>query len=243
MCMNDFLVKICAFFILTGVLSTILAGCSGRARPVYPPADSVRLAVVQRQDFVNAYLHGRWCDAEVAFERSIGNFLAQDDFCGAARNYILAYKLRSYSNVDLPELLERADELASLDPECAYGKQESTGLSVSKKDQHYLDLMKNEQFSILKNELKSEDDPLFASVYARKAARAALCADQPDLAEELVSTARDIDARQGWIVFLIEDWKLRKSMASSDQDRQSIEKRIDLLQKQIHVCPGVFEDF
>jgi hypothetical protein len=227
--------------VLSALSLLMIAGCTGKARPVYPPAEGVRLAVVQRQDFVNAYLHGRWCDAEVAFEKSTGNFLAQDDFCSAARNYIIAYKLKSYSSVDLPELLERADDLASLDLEYVHGKQESTGLSVSKMDQHYLDLIENEQFSTLKSQLKSQDDPLFASVYARKAARAALRADQSCLAEDLVLIARDIDTRQGWVVFLIEDWKLLKSLSDSDQDRQAIEKRIDLLQKQIHVCPGVFE--
>ena len=65
-------------------------------------------APVQRQEFVNAFLQGKWCEARYLFEASVEKYLRQDDFCQVSKNYVLAWKLKRYVRDDDQALVDFA---------------------------------------------------------------------------------------------------------------------------------------
>ncbi|WP_028575327.1 hypothetical protein [Desulfonatronovibrio hydrogenovorans] len=234
---KPFFYQLLAFLVILPVI--MISGCTSRPGPLYPPADSVRLADVQRLEFVNAYLQGKLCQAGILLAKSNDNYLAQDDFCSVSRNFLIAYKLTSYSGSPRKELLEKAFEAALFDHGCWPDLQESQDLLAgSDKDARYLDLIEEQNFMRLKRELHQEEDPLFASVYWRKSAQEAIKAYQKDLALEFVQQARAIDSAQGWVVFLIKDWKLLSQLDIESYDKDFIEKRIKILENALQICPN-----
>jgi hypothetical protein len=202
----------------------------------------LRLAEVQRHEFIQLFLQGRWCEARGMFELSLESYLYQDDFCGAANNHLIFWKLKQYVGIDTNSHLEFALELQSTGQQCP-----EPGLPVEKnqsvqatvlpdKDAEYMALLSQEKFDLLFRLLARESDPLYASVYGRKAALAALNAGQPVKAKILVQQAQERDARQGWVVFLIEDWKIIHALTADTLLQREILFRIQHLQELIQPC-------
>jgi hypothetical protein len=84
--------------------------------------------------------------------------------------------------------------------------------------------------------LSREENPIYASVYARKAAEAALEAGLEQRAREFIELAHSVDSRQGWVVFLRQDWLIKSAMAETPQQRQTIRERIEYLDALIRPC-------
>lgn len=242
------------FLCCLSCLALCACGSSGPRSP-YPPPDTLAMAEPQRHEFLQLFLQGRWCESAAQFDRSTETFLLQDDFCAAARNHLLAWKLKRYIAINDDFHLEQARELMRTGLDCpalvlpAMDNQDITANSLSgglagsalgnlpDKDRIYRDLLKGRRFEQLTSRLANEQDQLYASVYGRKAALAAMRSGQPDLAATVLNQTRDLDARQGWIVFLIRDWSLLYDLAPDEHSRQGILRRIERLQGLIQPCP------
>ncbi|MFW5487600.1 MAG: hypothetical protein ACNI3A_04145 [Desulfovibrio sp.] len=223
---------------LTILLSAGLTACVGKGKDtVYPPPENLALAPVQRQEFVDFFLQGRWCQAKALFEQSVENYLRQDDFCRSAYNFYLLYKIKGYIGINAPEDLAEAKRLAKLTESCT-SVPVATSSAPTPKDVEYTALLDSKQFTQLLGLLKKDKDPLYASVYARKIAIQAQRDTTYDVASTALSFAKQLDAQQGWIVFLVEDWKLLSKLASNDVARKRIDQRIKILQNLIHPCVG-----
>ncbi|SDB22903.1 hypothetical protein SAMN05660653_01119 [Desulfonatronum thiosulfatophilum] len=218
----------------------LACGPSG-PRSVYPPPDILRMADDQRHEFIQLFLQGRWCEAQSMFERSRESYLMQDDFCAAAQNELIAWKLKQYLDITAGEHLHAARELVHTGLECPELHLPGDWLepqppAFSARDENYRQLMVQRNFSALANQLRNEPDPLYASVYGRKAALTALVDLNMEQARSLIMQTRDLDARQGWIVFLIEDWNIIHSLNLPHQNQQEILHRIERLQNLIQPC-------
>lgn len=227
------------------VLPVLLLACGPtRPRPLYPPPDTLRLAEAQRHEFIHLFLQGRWCEAQGMFDRSLESYQLQDDFCAAAQNQLIAWKLHQYLNLEADNYLDAARELAATGLSCPalqlpdpledYQPHGDGHLGAADRD--YRELIRQGAFEALADRLRAESDPLFASVYGRKAALAALDRGQLDQARILVGQTREMDARQGWIVFLIEDWKIDLAMTIEPDRQRAVQRRIVLLQDRIQPC-------
>lgn len=244
------------YFSLCCLSCLALCACGvSRSRSPYPPPDTLAMAEPQRHEFAQLFMQGRWCESAAQFDRSTETFLLQDDFCAAAQNHLLAWKLKRYIAINDDFHLEQARGLTQTGSDCpalvlpAMDNQEITTDSLSgdlagsapgnlsDKDQTYRDLLEGRRFEQLASRLANEQDQLYASVYGRKAALAAMRSGQPDLAATVLNQTRDLDARQGWIVFLIRDWRLLHDLAPDEHSRQGILHRIERLQGLIQPCP------
>lgn len=218
--------------------------CSpSRPRSVYPPPDTLRMAEPQRREFVHLFLQGRWCEAQGLFARSQEGYLMQDDFCAAAQNHILAWKLHKYVGIDMDHHLDQAHTLLRTGHDCPQVVPPDTGLkhqqpdNLPDKDRGYQNLLDAGRFEDLARRLHAERDQLYASVYGRKAARAAGQSGDTRAAHMLIEQVRALDARQGWIVFLIEDWRIMHDMTEDRDLRAEIEDRVETLRNMIQPCP------
>jgi hypothetical protein len=246
----------------------ITASCATGQRSVYPVAREAGMAGTQRQEFIQLFLRGRWCESQALLAQSVENYLSQDDFCAAARNYIILWKLKQYLGVGDQQLLGRAADLAQTGqscalpflvddhqratdpegpgvpfpklrgaPEASHAPEDLGAPFLTPKDGSYRSLLRDHDFSRLADHLGREKDPLYASVYGRKAALEALHAGQSRLAQDFARAARDLDARQGWIVFLIQDWKIQWELSTDQAQREQILRRIQRLEQIIQPCP------
>ncbi|WP_031386273.1 hypothetical protein [Desulfonatronum thiodismutans] len=233
-----FLALLVAFF------PTLWACGSSSQRAVYPPPDTLRLAESQRHEFIQLFLQGRWCEAQGLFERSLESYQLQDDFCSAARNHLIAWKLHQYLGLDADHHLEAARNLAETGLACPdinlpgidTTHEIQAGDNLAPTDRAYREMLEQAAFTALAAMLRAEPDPLFASVYGRKAAKAALEADQLEQARILIHRTRELDARQGWIVFLIQDWNFILSLTPDPAEAHHIQNRVDLLRGLIQPC-------
>lgn len=247
--------RILILALLGALVATLWACGPSRPRSAYPTPDTLRMAEAQRHEFIQLFLQGRWCEAQGMFERSLEGYQLQDDFCSAARNHLIAWKLHQYLDLEADRHLEAARNLAGTGLACPGlalpDADEAHGVRIedhlTPKDRAYRELLGQGAFTDLAARLRTEPDPLFASVYGRKAARAALDADQadrPDQARMLIHQTRELDARQGWVVFLIEDWSLALELApelalelgKAPEEARHIRNRIDHLRDLIQPC-------
>ncbi len=218
--------------LLLGLLCVLSACVSGTQKP-YPVPKSIHQAPEQRQEFVGLFLQGWWGEAEAVFQASLENYISQDDFCAAARNYVLAYRLLKYIDKPTPYLLKKARRLQSTGQRCpGVLTSEGSPISGDKNDKYAValgDMKKTKEL------LKKEDDPLYFSVYARKAAEKAYKKGLLDESRAFVHMAREVDSRQGWVVFLVKDWQLMRQL-SGQKRGEEIERRIKYLSSMI--VPG-----
>ncbi len=220
----------------------LVAGCfSSTPEPVYPPAREIKQAPFQRREFVDAFLQGKWCEAEQRFAAAVQAYLQRDDVCQASYTYLLAWKLKRYVEIDAPELLENARKFQALGFGCPENPPvpltdgpDEVGLSA--RDRRYREYIARQDYAGLLEALTKEEDPLYASVYARKAARQAIDAGRNPQARALVEYARTRDAAQGWVVFVREDWRILRRLASSANEQALIDERLAVLEDIIRPC-------
>jgi hypothetical protein len=79
--------------------------------------------------------------------------------------------------------------------------------------------------------LEKESDPLFKSVYARKAALTANEKGRFPEAEKFLSLAYETDKKYAWTLFLIEDLKLKCKFLTNKNEKEKVRKRIEILLK------------
>jgi hypothetical protein len=233
------------FLTLLVALFPALWACGpSKPRSAYPPPDTQHRAEAQRHEFIQFFLQGRWCEAQGVFERSLESYQFQDDFCSAARNHLVAWKLHQYLDLEADHHLEAARNLAETGLACPdlnlpgtdAAHEMPAGDHLTPTDLAYREMLEQGAFTALAAKLRAEQNPLFASVYGRKAAKAALEADQLEQARMLIHRTRELDARQGWIVFLIQDWNVILSLTPDPAEAHHIQNRVDLLLGLIQPC-------
>lgn len=213
-------------------LALALAACAPRAADTpYPPDRALQRGPELRRDFVDSFLQGYWCEAEALYADSMETAVRKDDFCEAARTARLAARLYAYAGQDAPELDEAAARYRAAALQCPAYEE------IPEQDRAYTALVESGSFAALAKALVRERDSLYVSVYARKGARAALRAGQKTDALALADMARDADARQGWVTFLRDDWRIRLELEDDPTTRQAIRDRIELLEHRIEPCP------
>lgn len=220
----------------------ISGACTMLQRPPapYSPPEKLELATSLRQDFVQEFLAGRWCTARTLFLQTQEYYLRRDDFCSAAQTYILAYKLHAYLGVTYPHLLDKAMNFAQQGLDCTSKLFDSRGQPCTgRQDKVVQDMLKAKKWQAVVDQLNRERDPLFASVYARKAARQARLTDI-HWSIKFLDLAHTIDSRQGWVLFLIQDWKLQETLESNPQRRAWIKQRISTLYDLVEPCDQPF---
>jgi len=225
-------------------LLVLLAACGPSPRPAYPPTGEIARAPLARRDFVDSFLQGRWCEAESLYAASRESYLRQDDFCGAAYNALLLWRLKAYVGIEYPAALEEASRLRELGFGCAGtaaladpSRPDDPGQAgLPARDRELGALLAEGRLKELARRLAGEEDPLYASVYGRKAARAALGRGEKDTAREILEATRAVDARQGWVAFLREDWRLLAALARSGEEEATIARRIEHLDSLVRPC-------
>jgi hypothetical protein len=224
------------------IILFLLTGCvSLTDKTAYPPSGEIGKAYAQRHEFVNLYLQGRFCEAKNQFEKSVRSFLMQDDFCSAAGNYMVFYNLKMYSDIKDAHLFDTAVKLKNLGGGCpdlealllCSGGDCSNGMNP--KDAFYRKLLEERNFNKLLEAASGEEDRLYASVYLRKTARNALIHNRK-LAEKFLKEAIGIDAAQGWVVFLCEDWSIMAGLASAPEEKERILERVKMLSTVLQPC-------
>lgn len=223
-------------------MAALLSGCvSVTGKTAYPPSREIRMASVQRYEFVNLYLQGRFCEAKNQFEKSVRGFLMQDDFCSAAENYMIFHNLKMYSDVKDTYLFETALKLKKLGGGCPnlealfLCSAGDCSAGMNPKDSYYRKLLLGKEFDKLLAAVSGEEDRLYASVYLRKAVRHALIQDK-DLAGRFLKEALKIDAAQGWVVFLCKDWSIMADLAASPEERERMLERVKMLSTILQPC-------
>jgi len=225
--------------LIISLLFTIACNFAPQKSPLYRPPEGIQLASAQRLEFVNLFLQGRWCEAEILFQRSLNNYIRQDDFCSAAKNYIVAYKLMAYIGQNDEKLLAKARDFAQAGDQCILFTEQNE-LLPTEKDNKYRKLIKSSNLKALIYELNREDDPLFLSVYARKASLIAKKNKFFKISQLLIRKALEVDRRQGWVIFLIEDWKIILSLKKESSKKKQIQKRINILYQKVETCSKNF---
>ncbi|MFP4658207.1 MAG: hypothetical protein ACLFMP_05930 [Desulfonatronovibrionaceae bacterium] len=200
--------------------------------------ENIGRAPMQRQEFVTLFLRGWWGEAEAAFRMSVDNFISQDDFCSAARNYVLAHRLLKYAGGSDPGLLQKARDLQKTGQSCPRVLDDSGHPVSSLKSREYSARL--EELQKMEKILQKESDPLYVSVYARKAADRALNQGNRELAKRFLQMAREMDSKRGWVVFLIRDWEGLLALEDDREQKEEIKKRIDYLQALISPGEEVF---
>lgn len=237
--------RYCPFrLLLFSAFCLLMCACSvSGPRQAYPVPDTLRMADAQRHEFIHLFLQGRWCEAHNLFDRSMENFLFQDDFCAAAQNHVLFWKLKKYAGISGGQSLDQARALLQTGQHCpeivlpSEHTEDGEPDTLPEKDRAYRELLKNGQFETFIARLHSERDQLYASVYGRKAAQAALQSGNKRQAEAIIHQTRDLDAKQGWIVFLIQDWKILHELSRDNALKTKIQQRIEILHNLIQPCP------
>ena len=227
--------------LLLPVLLLALSACaaSGPKGP-YPPPENLRLAGVKRQEFVASFLQGRWCEARDLMAQSVEDFLRRDDPCAAAYNHLTLWRLKAYVGLEDEDARQEAMRLRAVGMGCPGSEQLAMldeDAPAPARDRRYASLLDADDDAALLRALEDEDDALYASVYARKAAARALDAARPDRARPFLNLARALDGDRGWVVFLLEDWKLEARAADNDGDRNAIAQRIAILDALVDTCP------
>jgi hypothetical protein len=97
-------------------------------------------------------------------------------------------------------------------------------------------MIQAQDFEALAQAIGAEDNELYASVYARKAAQAAIQAGGAGQADRFAEMALAVDSKQGWVVFLRQDWLIKAELADSDKEKQTIFERIGYLDAFITPC-------
>ncbi len=224
------------------MLLLALGACSGARTQdrSYPPSPILTQAPSLRQNFLQAFLRGRWCRAQSLFLQSQEYYLRQDDFCSVAQIYILAYNLHAYLGVRYPHLLDKAMNFAQQGLDCANTLFDPDGHPRrGRQDERFQKLMDSRKWRSLATYLKNVQDPLFASVYARKAAIKAL-PTHTAWAQKYSDLALSVDRRQGWVLFLIQDWKYKLSVEKNSRRRDWIRQRIATLYDLVEPCASPF---
>ena len=198
----------------------------------YSPPSNRNIPAKQRLEFVDLFLRGRWADASIVFRKSVDNFIQQDEFCAAAKNYFFLYNLFKYLSIDRMALLKKAQSLAKLDTKC-HPLVDGTDDLLTEKDRKYKEALTNYNFSLMVSLLEKERDPLFKSVYARKAALTAKAKGRFTEAEKFLSLAYETDKKYIWTLFLMEDLKLEYKISHNDLEKQRIKKKLEILKNYI----------
>lgn len=214
----------------------LLCACHMRSQAPYPEPEIGEVALDKRSEFVEAFLRGRWCEAQSLFKSSTVDFLRQDDFCAAAYNYQLAWRLTAYLNIPDDSLQARAERLAALGLDCGTGRDGLAQGFVGPQDAPWEQLVQEGRFEELEGKVRSEPDALYASVYGRKGARAAMDQGRIEAARDLLETVRRRDADLGWLLFIIEDWKLLQELETDFARKQLIQERINRLEQLVEPC-------
>ncbi|MDY7000189.1 MAG: hypothetical protein SVS15_00220 [Thermodesulfobacteriota bacterium] len=236
--------RILKLFLVLGMAAGLFAfeGCAPSDKALYPAPENLELAPVQQREFVESFLQGRWCEAETLFAMSLENYLRQDDFCSAAHNYLLFWRLKAYLGEEDAKALENAKRMRRLGLGCPADERLSfldadlRDQAFSPKDKAYRSLLEKEKFSAVMKRLNAEEDRLFVSVYSRKAGLLALDRGEEEIAGVFFEKARAVDAKLGWVVFLREDWRLLISLTKTPEEKQAIADRIQCLDEFIQPC-------
>lgn len=219
------------------LLLLMVLACAGCAAPrdtgPYPVDKSLTLAGLQRIEFVDSFLQGYWCEAEELYTMSIETAIRTDNFCQAAKTADLAARLFEYAGQNNGQEQDQRDTLIRQALDC-----EVAGINAPepKLDTDYRTLTEQKRFAALAQTIEQEQDALYASVYARKGAGAALKAGAPAAAMKLAKLARRVDAAHGWVTFLVLDWKLIKALSTDSKQIQAINERIGTLEQRILAC-------
>jgi hypothetical protein len=168
------------------------------------------------------------------FETSRQNFLMRDDICAMARNCELALWVTSWAGIPQQNLADEAQRLRFL------AGEKCTPLHPGPLDAEFTGSLEKNDWQSVQKSIHHAPDPLYASVFARKAAEQALHAKNLDLALNFTRQALATDRTQGWVVFLVLDWRLMARIASDPDERQRAEKRADLLSQAIQPCSPEF---
>ncbi|WP_457570892.1 hypothetical protein [Desulfovulcanus sp.] len=214
-----------SLMLILSCLACSLAGPEGRP---YSPPSTRNIPAKQRLEFINLFLRGRWTDASIVFRKSVDNFIQQDEFCAAAKNYFFLYNLFKYLSIDKMALLKKARSLAKLDSKC-HPLLDITDDLLTEKDRKYKEVLAKYNFSLMISLLEKESDPLFKSVYARKAALIAKERQRSFEAENFLNLAYEIDKKYMWTLFLIEDLRLKCKFLTNKSEKEKIRKRIEIL--------------
>jgi len=218
------------------VLIALLSGCGKNTGP-YPVPDSLQTHDALQEAYVQSFLEGRGCEAEGLLEQLVEQAVRRDDFRAAGNAYGLGWKLHQYAGMGAPALRGRAEYMLALAGEETPEKTfTSENTKLSPRDIQFKKVLTDKKWKRLEKTLTAEDDSLYVSVYARKASQAALASGARKEAERFVELARKTDARQGWIIFLREDWKIKHQLANSEGEKAKIHARIEHLSNLIHPC-------
>ncbi|MCP3939909.1 MAG: hypothetical protein GY710_00300 [Desulfobacteraceae bacterium] len=229
------------FYYLTIIFVLIPVSCSFYTpRDTFSPPEDLKLAPIRRDEFVNAFLQGKWCDSLRLFNISNEYYLRKDDFCRVSRNYFLAWKLKRYIGIVDVELINKAQYYNDLGIDCSDpliltpGFEKNRNL-FSKQDILYRKLITEHKFVNIQKKLTLEKDKIYASVYGRKAAESAIQENSFPEAKKLIKLTLAIDGEHGWIIFLIKDWKLYGQIAN-DKEKKVITERIKRLKDLVRPC-------
>ncbi|MDQ7031124.1 MAG: hypothetical protein Q9M37_00185 [Desulfonauticus sp.] len=201
------------------LIFVFLAGCSfsGKHNLIFKSSNYVKSAYQNRIQFVNSFLQGRFCDAKIYFNKSNLFFARADDLEMIGVNYYQLYLLYKYIGQEKIRFYKTAN---------FYTKDKK--LSGINRDKFYLRLIKSGDFTELWKVIQREKNPVYQSVYCRKIARVA----PKEWKNKFLQRAFDIDKQYGWTIFLIEDWKEKKTLGSnSDADIH-----IKILQSSLENC-------
>jgi hypothetical protein len=218
----------------TLLAAILLQGCSlsGGTKSPYPRPEILSQTASLRQDFIQEFLQGQWPTARSLFLQTQENLLRQDDFCSVAQMYVLAYKLHAYLGVEYPHLLDKALDFSQQGMECSKMIGDRHTILPTPRDMKIQRLLQHGDWHTIHTYLNQLDDPLSVSVYARKAAvKAGQAPDKDDhnWARAFIKQAHIIDRNQGWVLFLIEDWKLQQGIETDPIKKRYIQKRINTL--------------
>lgn len=232
-----------AFFLALGLFAVTSACVTKEDTSPYPAPGYRSQAETNRRDFLQAYLAGQWCKAGQMYHSALDGYYATDDFCAAAETIFTAWKLKSYSGLDDPKLLQAARLTAQTGTDCPRIKRllEQPQVPTQAQEDELLKLVVSSQWERLYARLKNQEDQLLNSVYCRKAARAAILADNETWARRFLTMARELDGRQGWIVFLIQDWSLTASLEKDPLQKTHIQRRLETLANLIEPCEDSFQ--
>ncbi len=234
----------CVAGLILGVL--FLQACSLKKSEPYPRPAAFSQTPALHQEIIQEFLQGRWMTARSLFAQTKENLLRQDDFCAVARLYVLAYKLHAYLGVDYPHLLDKAVAFSQQGLDCGPDLNDRHALVAVPADNVLAAMLNKGKWKALHDHLAHLANPLFVSVYARKAAvRTGQSANKDDAAwtQAFLDQARSIDSNRGWVVFLVQDWKLQLKLETqgilkptNPTRQQCIKQRIQTLLDLVTPC-------
>ncbi len=218
----------------TLLIAILLQGCSlsSGTKSLYPRPEILSQTASLRQDFIQEFLQGQWPTARSLFLQTQETLLRQDDFCSVAQLYVLAYKLHAYLGVEYPHLLDKALDFSQQGMDCSKIIGARTTILPNPRDRTIHSLLQIGDWQKIHAYLEQLDDPLSVSVYARKAAVKAVQSfedDDRNWTRIFIKQAHIVDRKQGWVLFLIEDWKLQQKIETDPEQKRYIEERIKTL--------------